>query len=130
MLGTVKSQTDFQITDSTLYLKAIQLSKDFLIVDTHIDLPSWLYNEWFDVSVQTDMGEFDYQRATNGGLDAAFMSIYTSPSLEGTDKSKENEKKFSTLSVQFYSLTKIINKINNSLTTLTGRGAVEENYGL
>ena len=89
MLGTVKSQTDFHITDSTLYLKAIQLSKDFLIVDTHIDLPSWLYNEWFDVSVQTDMGEFDYQRATNGGLDVAFMSIYTSPSLEGTDKSKE-----------------------------------------
>src|SRR3990170_4324008 len=97
MLGTVKSQTDFHITDSTLYLKAIQLSKDFLIVDTHIDLPSWLYNEWFDVSVQTDMGEFDYQRATNGGLDVAFMSIYTSPSLEGTDKSKEKADSMITL---------------------------------
>ena len=30
MLGTAKSQIDFKITDSTLYLKAIQLSKDFL----------------------------------------------------------------------------------------------------
>ncbi|EKE28705.1 MAG: hypothetical protein ACD_3C00026G0006 [uncultured bacterium (gcode 4)] len=36
-------------------------------------------------------------------------------SVRDTDKSKENEKKFSTLSVQFYSLTKIINKINNSV---------------
>jgi hypothetical protein len=31
------------------------------------------------------------------------------------DKDKEGEKKFSTLSIQFYSLTKIINKINNSV---------------
>ena len=33
-------------------------------------------------------GEFDYVRAIEGGLNVAFMSIYTSPSLEGTGKSK------------------------------------------
>ncbi|MCK7527349.1 MAG: membrane dipeptidase [Ignavibacteriales bacterium] len=55
-----------------------------MIVDTHIDLPSWLYDEWFDVSQRSDKGEIDYPRAIEGGLDVAFMSIYTSPSLEGT----------------------------------------------
>ena len=81
-------QTIFQITDSLLYSKAKQLSKDYVIVDTHIDLPSWLYDEWFDVSQRSDKGEIDYPRAIEGGLDVAFMSIYTPPSLEGTGKSK------------------------------------------
>lgn len=82
------SQTDFQITDSTLYKKALELSKSFLMVDTHIDLPDWLYDEWFDVTSESNKGEIDYPRARKGGLDVAFMSIYTSPSLEGTGKSK------------------------------------------
>lgn len=88
MLGTAKPQTDFQITDSLLFTKAKQLAKDFIMVDTHIDLPSWLYDEWFDVSQRSDKGEIDYPRAIEGGLDIAFMSIYTSPSLEGTGNSK------------------------------------------
>lgn len=88
MLGTVIPQTDFQIADPALFEKATQLSKKYLIVDTHIDLPSWLYDEWFDVSKRSNEGEFDYQRAVDGGLDVAFMSIYTSPSLERTGKSK------------------------------------------
>jgi membrane dipeptidase len=88
MFKTALPQPGYQITDSTLFLKAVQLSKDFLIVDTHIDLPGWLYDEWFDVSQRTNGGEFDYPRAIDGGLDVAFMSIYTSPSLEGTGTSK------------------------------------------
>lgn len=88
MLGTALPQTEFQIRDPMLFQKAMQLSKHFLSIDTHIDLPSWLYNEWFDVSQLSNKGEFDYQRAVQGGLDVAFMSIYTSPSLEGTGKSK------------------------------------------
>ncbi|HEY4756600.1 MAG TPA: membrane dipeptidase, partial [Ignavibacteriaceae bacterium] len=67
-------QTNFQITDSSLFLKAKQLAKDFVMVDTHIDLPSWLYDEWFDVSQRSDNGEIDYPRAIEGGLDIAFMS--------------------------------------------------------
>jgi len=88
IFGTAMPQTNFQITDSSLFLKAKQLAKDFVMVDTHIDLPSWLYDEWFDVSQRSDNGEIDYPRAIEGGLDIAFMSIYTSPSLEGTGKSK------------------------------------------
>jgi len=58
------------------------------MVDTHIDLPDWLYDGWFDVTQESNKGEIDYPRARKGGLDVAFMSIYTSPSLEGTGKSK------------------------------------------
>jgi len=53
IFGTAMPQTNFQITDSSLFLKAKQLAKDFVMVDTHIDLPSWLYDEWFDVSQLT-----------------------------------------------------------------------------
>ncbi len=87
LFTTIYAQSSYEITDSTLYLKAKKLCYDFLIVDTHIDLPDWLYDEWFDVS-QSSKGEIDYPRARDGGLDLAFMSIYTSPSLEGTGQSK------------------------------------------
>ena len=82
------SQNDFHVTDSVLHNKAVELSKSFVIVDSHIDLPDWLYDEWFDVSKESKIGEIDYPRARKGGLDVAFMSIYTSPRLERTGKSK------------------------------------------
>lgn len=82
------SQNFLQDVDSTLLRKANELAKEILIVDTHIDLPDWLYDEWFDVSVRSDFGEFDFERASEGGLNVAFMSIYTSPNLEAEGKSK------------------------------------------
>jgi membrane dipeptidase len=82
------AQSHYTIEDSSLYAKAVKLSNSYLLVDTHIDLPDWLYDEWFDVSKNTDVGEMDYERALKGGLNVGFMSIYTSPSLEGTGKSK------------------------------------------
>lgn len=56
--------------------KAVELAKKVLIVDTHIDLPFRLKREWTDVSVESSKGHFDFVRARQGGLDAAFMSIY------------------------------------------------------
>lgn len=84
----IYAQNENKEIDSSLMLKAIDLAKNILIVDTHIDLPDWLYDEWFDVSVKSDFGEFDFERATEGGVNVAFMSIYTSPSLESEGKSK------------------------------------------
>jgi membrane dipeptidase len=86
-IESVYSQNENQPIDSTIWKKAEQLCKDFTLVDTHIDLPDWLYDDWFDVT-QSSKGEIDYPRAVKGGLDVAFMSIYTSPGLEGTGKSK------------------------------------------
>jgi membrane dipeptidase len=52
------------------------LARDILIVDTHIDVPYRLQEEYEDVTEATANGDFDYPRARAGGLDVAFMSIY------------------------------------------------------
>ncbi len=58
---------------------ADRLAQDAIIVDTHIDAPSQLLSGWQDLGKLTAGREFDYPRARQGGLDVAFMSIYTSP---------------------------------------------------
>ncbi|WP_202842992.1 dipeptidase [Luteimonas saliphila] len=54
------------------------LAQDATIVDTHIDAPGILSETWADLGVAAPDREFDYPRARQGGLDVAFMSIYTS----------------------------------------------------
>lgn len=60
------------------------LAQDAIIVDTHIDAPSELLSHWDDLGVAAPGKEFDYPRAREGGLDVAFMSIYTSPEADAT----------------------------------------------
>lgn len=57
---------------------AQKLAQDAIIVDTHIDAPGGLMDHWADLGKASDKFEFDYPRARQGGLDVAFMSIYTS----------------------------------------------------
>ena len=57
---------------------ARKLAQDAVIVDTHIDSPTELMRQWKDLG-EAQSGEFDYPKARAGGLDVAFMSIYTSP---------------------------------------------------
>jgi membrane dipeptidase len=57
---------------------ARKLAQDAVIVDTHIDSPTELMKQWKDLG-EAQSGEFDYPKARHGGLDVAFMSIYTSP---------------------------------------------------
>lgn len=54
-----------------------ELAQQLLIVDTHIDAPYRLFRETADLGVGVPEREFDYPRARLGGLDVAFMSIYT-----------------------------------------------------
>jgi membrane dipeptidase len=68
----------------TLRARAEHLAQKLVIVDTHIDLPYELAESWSDVTGRTSHGDFDYVRAREGGLDVAFMSIYVSSSLDGT----------------------------------------------
>ena len=68
--------------------QAQEIALNSIIVDTHIDVPYRLNEEWADVSLATDGGDFDYPRAVAGGLNAAFMSIYTPASLEAEGGSK------------------------------------------
>ena len=70
--------------------QAAQLAQKFIIIDTHIDLPLQLKEKYEDVTQRLSSGEFDYPRAIKGGLNAAFMSIYISPKLQGTPEAKKN----------------------------------------
>ena len=58
---------------------ARRLAQDAIIVDTHIDAPGILMDKWADLGMEAKDREFDYPKARAGGLDVAFMSIYTSP---------------------------------------------------
>jgi len=64
--------------------EAVRLSEEILIVDTHIDLPYRLQEKPDDVTVRTEDGHFDLVRAREGGLNAAFMSIYVPARLQKT----------------------------------------------
>lgn len=69
--------------------QAKKIAKETLIIDTHIDVPYRLEEEYEDISQATKKGEFDYPRAVAGGLDAPFMSIYIPSKLQKTGGSKE-----------------------------------------
>jgi membrane dipeptidase len=56
---------------------AHKLAENTVIVDTHIDAPTELMKAWMDLA-EAQPREFDFPKARAGGLDVAFMSIYTS----------------------------------------------------
>ncbi len=58
------------------------IARKHVLVDTHIDVPYRLQDEWEDVTRATGNGDFDLPRALRGGLDIPFMSIYTPAELE------------------------------------------------
>jgi membrane dipeptidase len=63
--------------DADLASTAARVAHKHLLVDTHIDVPYRLEEEWSDVTGKTQGGDFDYPRARKGGLNIPFMSIYT-----------------------------------------------------
>jgi membrane dipeptidase len=70
-------------------LEAKRIAQSSIIVDTHIDVPYRVYSKPQDISESTDSGDFDYPRAIRGGLNAPFMSIFTTADLEASGGSKE-----------------------------------------
>src|SRR5688572_10306323 len=69
--------------DQKLRQKATQLAQQFILTDGHVDLTYRLRikkfrleREYLGIPVSTTEGDFDYERAKKGGLDAPFMSIY------------------------------------------------------
>ncbi len=79
--------------ETELALTAGMLAQRLLIVDTHIDVPYRLFDDWVDVTKSTQDGDFDYQRARSGGLNIPFMSIYTPAEAEeeGTNHALANQ---------------------------------------
>ncbi len=73
---------------------ADSLAHAYIITDGHVDLPYALKNKDFIAERDGDMvlsndGDFDYERAKAGGLDAPFMSIYIPASYQETGGAKE-----------------------------------------
>ena len=69
--------------DEKIKRMADSLAQAFIIVDGHVDLPYRLAAidfrlepEYLGIPVSSTEGDFDYERAKKGGLDAPFMSIY------------------------------------------------------
>jgi len=69
--------------DAQLRAYADSLAHQYIITDGHVDLPYRLKvknfrleREYMGIPVSTKDGDFDYERAKKGGLDAPFMSIY------------------------------------------------------
>jgi membrane dipeptidase len=69
--------------DEKLRSKADSLAQAFILADGHVDLPYRLKvkkfrleREYMGIPISTTEGDFDFERARKGGLDAPFMSIY------------------------------------------------------
>lgn len=70
------------LVDSKLLAEAKRIAQSVIIVDTHIDAPYRIKRKPIDITVRTEGGDFDYVRAREGGLNGAFMSIFTPARLE------------------------------------------------
>lgn len=69
--------------DDQLKRVADSLAQAYILTDGHVDLPFRLKvknfrleKEFLGIPLSTTEGDFDYERAKKGGLDAPFMSIY------------------------------------------------------
>jgi membrane dipeptidase len=82
-------QAELAAPSEDLWSRAERLSRENIIIDTHIDVPYRLKEEMVDISQTTDGGDFDYPRAVAGGLNAPFMSIYVPASFQETGGAKE-----------------------------------------
>lgn len=76
-------------SDAELKVLANELAHKYIITDGHVDLPYRLRvrnfrltKEYLGIPIKTDEGDFDYERAKQGGLDAPFMSIYIPASYQ------------------------------------------------
>lgn len=77
------------MNDEQLSAYADELAHQYVITDGHVDLPFRLKmtnfvptREYMGIPIKTDEGDFDYERAKKGGLDAPFMSIYIPSSYQ------------------------------------------------
>ena len=82
VLNVCGPQVAWGQTEAELRSRARQLSQKLLILDTHMDTPYEVRKTGYDISIRAEKGQFDYVRARQGGLDAAFMVAYISPDYE------------------------------------------------
>ena len=87
---TTKEKIDYTaMPESALRQVADSLAHAYIITDGHVDLPYRLKvknfrleKEFLGIPISTEEGDFDFERAKKGGLDAPFMSIYIPSSYQ------------------------------------------------
>ena len=82
LLGVLATPVLLSAQEPDLAVTANKLAQSLIIIDTHIDVPYRVADEWSDVTQSTQDGDFDYPRARSGGLNIPFMSIYTPAEAE------------------------------------------------
>jgi len=86
--GCNQTADEDQKSDEELKIRAKELAFNFMIIDSHVDVPYRLEDKWEDISEKTKEGHFDYPRAVIGGLNVPFMSIYVPAKYEETGGGK------------------------------------------
>lgn len=88
------TENEDSANDEQLKIRAQELAHNFIITDGHIDLPYRLKHQKFNIDndkasiLSTTEGDFDFERAKIGGLDAPFMSIYIPSDYQTTGGAK------------------------------------------
>lgn len=82
-IGCAEKKPVDRMNDEQLRAFADDLAHKYIITDGHVDLPGALIDKKYfptaeniDTIIHTGKGNFDYERAVKGGLNAPFMSIY------------------------------------------------------
>lgn len=86
--GSEEAAQQSASSETDLQAKADALAQQNIIVDTHVDIPYRMTEYFEDISGRTELGDFDYLRALEGGLDAPFMSIYVASEFQETGGAK------------------------------------------
>jgi membrane dipeptidase len=69
-------------SEADLAREARRITREHVVLDGHIDVPERLTRSTDDVSKRTATGDFDWERAKEGGLSAAFFSIFVPAEYE------------------------------------------------
>ena len=102
----------------------LALAKELTILDSHIDVPYRLLKDPEDLSKRAQRGDFDYERAKDGGLDIAFMAIFVPPELQSTGKAKDKADELCDL------MDKLVSDNPNQFTALVSPGDYVANTNL
>lgn len=76
--------------DLSTTINAQRITQESLVIDTHLDTPSRLLNYPLDLSKRTTGGHFDYERASKGGLNLAFMALFVPQIYQSDRKAKDH----------------------------------------
>lgn len=89
LVGCNEKKTVKDMNDEEIMSYADELAHRFILTDGHIDVPYRLKEQHINITAETagtlmstNEGDFDFERARKGGLDAPFMSIYIPSSYQ------------------------------------------------